>query len=186
MSYGNEGKGFSVMAFVLIVVICIIGGYRGCNIIQYTQDIGGHLKRAADANSVTLASSELKIALEGIDEWELCPEVKKIINPEDLPRNCYTSVLWKTPDEDVAFWRYNLQEAYKDITALSTDADSLTESNALIKLRETLTDNGEKGTTITSPTGISVYPHNAVLGWILGLLTMGFVVAACVARVREW
>ena len=46
-----------------------------------------------------------------------------------------------------------------------------------MKVRESLTDEGEKGTELTVPPGISVYPNNIIYGFLLGLsfvfFTMG-------------
>lgn len=41
---------------------------------------------------------------------------------------------------------------------------TLENTNVLMKLRESLTDNSEKGTQLTIPTGISRYPNNALFG----------------------
>lgn len=166
----NHGSGtFGVLLLIGIIGLAIYGGIFVVNKITFSRDVGGHLKRAADANSITLASSELKIALGGIDARGYCPEVKRVTTPEELPQDCYTSAIYNTPDEDVAFWRYNIQTAYKELQALPADTDTLTKTNALMKLRETLVDHGEAGTKITLPDGISRYPHNLGLGLLFTL-----------------
>jgi hypothetical protein len=70
----------------------------------------------------------------------------------------YTSVLWKTPDEDIDFWYRNLKASQRELENLKSES-ALEKTNVLIKLRETLLDTGEK-TKVTVPNGLSVYPNN--------------------------
>lgn len=126
------------------------GGTRIVLNIQCKQDITGHLKRAADANQPALAVEELETAVEGMDAWGLCNEGGD---------NCYTSIIYRTPDEDVAFWRGNVAQTVDDLKALPEDADHLEVSNTLMKVRETLMDHGQN-LNVTYPLGISVYPNN--------------------------
>ncbi len=114
--------------------------------VTFDQDIGGHLKRAADANTVELARQELDIALKNMES-----------------RGCtegYTSIVYRTPDEDVGFWYENITSSYLALGNLPPDTDALTISNELMKLRETLLDHKESGEKVTAPEGISIYPHN--------------------------
>jgi hypothetical protein len=66
---------------------------------------------------------------------------------------------------------------YKNIKACqfeleaNKNASSLEKSNVLMKVRESLTDNGEKGTELTIPAGISRYPDNLMWG-ILRLVSL--------------
>lgn len=145
---------------------------RSVAAVRFEQDIGGHLKRAADANNLTLAASELDDALYNMDAWHLCTAPG------------YTSLLWRTPDEDVGFWCANIASTLDDATVASLDGvDYMTESNMLIKVRETLLDHGESGDQVTAPKGISVYPNNSAFAW-WGFLSFVGVVAAS-ARVRK-
>lgn len=187
MSYGRSSDSglLSTVTILALIASVLYGGIYAYTGITFGQDVKGHLKRAADANSVTLAASELKIALDGIDQRGYCPEAKKATKPEELPQDCYTSMLYNTPDEDVAFWMYNLRGSYTDLMALPADADGMTKSNALIKLRETLLDQGEKGTVITAPKGVARYPHNWLFG-LLGLLSIGtFCLCLIVIKLRN-
>jgi len=120
--------------------------------IRFDQDCEGYLKRAADANTVELAKKQLDIALNYIEN-------------EGLTNN-YTSVLWKTPDEDISFWYTNLIAARIDLESITEDSTGLERSNMLMKLRETLLDQGESSMHVTHPSGISLYPHNGMLGTI--------------------
>jgi VIT1/CCC1 family predicted Fe2+/Mn2+ transporter len=57
-----------------------------------------------------------------------------------------------------------------------------------MKVRESLTDNGESGTVLTIPEGISRYPHNWIYGifnlvsFILGVIFLLYVFAAIEER----
>lgn len=150
-----------ILAAIGILVVVIVKN------VQFNQNCGGYLKRAADANSVELAKQELQKALKYMEDNELT--------------SGYTSVLWRTPDEDIAFWYNNIKTSYEELCALPETASGLEKSNMLMKLRETLTDEGEKGTTLTKPDGISRYPHNTfwalantiqVILWIVGLFIL--------------
>ena len=161
---GNSGIVFMV-GILVIVGTLLWGGLRVINSIQFTQGCKGHLKRAADANTVQLAKEELAIALNYIEAHELT--------------SGYTSVLYRTPDEDVEFWYRNLSSALAELSAMKPDATMLEKSNMLMKLRETLLDDGEKGTKVTRPRGISIYPNNVAycfFGWLTaGLLCIALV-----------
>ena len=52
---------------------------------------------------------------------------------------------------------------------VSPNASQLEKSNVLMKLRETLIDNGENGDNLTVPDGLSRYPNNLMWGTILML-----------------
>jgi hypothetical protein len=109
--------------------------------------VDGYLKRAADSNTVDLAKSNLTVALTNIESnsWT----------------SGYTSVIYRTPDEDIGFWYTNLKDSLGELNKLSPEASQLEKTNVLMKLRETLLDKGSSGENITSPDGISVYPYNA-------------------------
>lgn len=151
------------MKFLLAVILCIPGFLYGCSRfvldVSFDRNCGGHLKRAADANSVELAREELLIALQYMQE-------------EDLTEG-YTSVLYRTPDEDVGFWYKNVRTSYEELRDLPDTVTPLERSNMLMKLRETLLD---EGASITVPSGIAVFPNNlafalmAILCSILALI----------------
>ena len=128
----------------------------GCVIvkkIEFTQNCEGYLKRAADANTIELALENLNIAIDYIEKNNLT--------------NGYTSVLWKTPDEDLGFWYQNIKQCQKELTEIAPDAPIMDKTNMLMKLRESLTDDGEKGVVVTVPDGISRYPNNCIWGILI-------------------
>jgi hypothetical protein len=150
---------------ILILISWIVPTILIVKSIQFDQNCGGYLKNAADANSVELASERIGKAVEYIEANGLTEG--------------YTSVLWRTEDENVSYWYSNIKACQKELDSCQ-DATQLEKSNVLMKVRESLTDNGGKGTDLTLPEGISKYPHNTLwavlftvnllikmIGWIL-------------------
>ena len=137
--------------------------------IQYEREIGGHLKLASDANSTELAERKIKLAIEGMERWGLC---------NGGGENCFTSVIYRTPEDDVGYWRENIEGTLEDLHSMSAEerADNLIESNQLIKVRETLLDSGEGGDHVTDPPGISRYPYNVRMAWWLWISLIGTIV----------
>lgn len=126
--------------------------------IEFNQNCKGLLKQAADANTVELALERLDKALCYIEKkgWT----------------DGYTSVLYKTEDENVGFWYANLKASRQELVN-AQESSQLEQTNVLMKLRETLSDNGENGTYVTYPAGLWKYPHNALYGiiaWIVNIL----------------
>ena len=150
-----------VLGCVCLGLLLIFGVTRIIIGIQYDREVSGHLKRAADANQIALAITEVEDALKGMDERGLdCGKAKE----------CYTSVLYTTPDEDIGFWRTNIKQTLGDLEAVPADANHLVVSNTLMKVRETLLDSGEAGDHVTDPDGVSLYPSNKPFFWF-GWLT---------------
>lgn len=145
---------------VLLMVLSLsILGYRVYKGVVLKQNVTGHLKRAGDANTLDLAQEELNYVINYLQKNHLTEG--------------YTSVLWKTPDEDVSFWYRNLVASKKELDNYTGDS-SLEKTNLLMKLRETLVDEGEK-TKVTIPPGLSVFPNNKLwAALILFALLIGF------------
>ena len=142
---------FIVLFLVWFIMRCVFG-------IQLQIAVTGHLKRAADANTISLAQKELTTALQEIERRGL--------------KTGYTSIFFQTPDEDIEFWYNNLSSASKELEILSPDASQLEKSNILMKLRETLLDKGENGAQhVTCPDGLSIYPRNVFFA-IWGLISL--------------
>ena len=129
--------------------------------VQFKQNCTGYLQQAADANTVELAMDRLDKAIETVEKnnWT----------------EGYTSVLWKTEDENIGFWYTNLKVSRGELEN-ALDATQMEQTNVLMKLRETLLDVGEKGTKITYPEGLYVYPYNlefGILAWAINILMFG-------------
>jgi hypothetical protein len=153
-----------IVSSVLILIHAIVLSLFS---IGYEQEVGGYLKQAADSNSTALAEAKLQQAIEGMNARGLCNE------GED---NCYTSVIYRTPQDDVNYWRTNIESTLEDLQSMTEEErnNNLIESNQLIKVRETLLDNSDRGDVVTDPPGISRYPHNKFLAGIWFLLSCYF------------
>ena len=103
----------------------------------------GYLKRAANANTITLANEELSKAITYLEANNLTTG--------------YTSILWETPDEDIDFWYRNLKASQSELQNLEPES-ALEKTNVLLKLNETLT--GSNGSRVIRPEGLAVYPNN--------------------------
>ena len=144
-----------------VILFLIWTGLRIYLAITFDIDVGDRIKRASDANQPELAMKEMDDLLQNIEDREIC---------NDFPRDdCYTSILYNTPDEDISFWRQNLRQAREDLFVLQErikngdvppGEEHLVISNSLMKLRESLVDYGGEHPDPTVPDGISVYPHN--------------------------
>lgn len=142
----------SIIVFMLVLISPILTTIKS---IQFDQKCGGYLKQAADANSVELAERQLNLAIDYIEQHELT--------------SGYTSVLWNTEDENIEYWYNNLKQCQKELAA-TKDNSTLENTNVLMKLRESLTDVDQNGTTLTIPYGISRYPNNLLYG-ILNIIS---------------
>lgn len=149
------------IAFLLTILCLSIVGVRIEKSVSLDQNCTGYLKRAADANTVETAKEQLQKSIKYLEENNLT--------------SGYTSVLWKTPDEDIEFWYKNLKASESELLKVDSSTSSLEKTNLLMKLRETLLDNGEKGDNLTVPDGLSRYPSNAIWG-VLSILSIVLVI----------
>lgn len=152
--------------FILIFVLWLCG--RMYTSIMFGIDCEGYLKRAADANTIELASAQLDIALKYLEKNQLT--------------NGYTSILYKTPDEDIGFWYNNLKSSYQELQKVTDQTSQLEKTNILMKLRETLLDNNQNGTSITYPDGISRAPNNTAWAFF-GILSGIILIVGCLLLV---
>ncbi|MBU1706175.1 hypothetical protein KKG19_05640 [Patescibacteria group bacterium] len=153
-----------VLGVMLLFPVLLWAGLRIYNSIVYGIDCGGHIKRAANANTIALATQEMKTVITYLEAKEMTKG--------------YTSVLYRTPDEDIGFWYQNLKASLGELEKTTPQTTQLERSNVLIKLRETLLDHGQS-VSVTQPSGISIYPNNVAYAWFgwLGLVaTIGGVV----------
>lgn len=141
---------FCIVLFLVSLIVPTVSVVKG---IRFDQQCGGFLKQAADASSVELAERQLTVAIDYIEENQLT--------------SGYTSILYKTEDDNIGFWYENLKVCQKELAATKGNS-TLENTNVLMKLRESLTDHSEKGIRLTIPEGISRYPHN--LGFMVANL----------------
>jgi len=143
---------------VLLVVSLIIPTVLIVKSIKFDQQCGGYLKQAADANTPELALERINVAISYIEKNHLTEG--------------YTSLMWKTEDENIGFW-YNNIVACRDELQSCLESSQLEKTNVLMKVRESLTDNGDSGVNLTIPDGISKYPNNWL--WAI-LLTISMII----------
>jgi len=160
------------MKKIICILACISfalwAALRIGNGVDFEQKCGGYLKLAGDANTIELAERYLAIAVKHCED-------------QDLTKG-YTSVFYKTPDENIAFWYINLKASLDDLRSTPADAPQLVVSNVLMKLRETLLDGGDGKASVTCPDGISIYPNNkAFFAW--GLISL---IVAIIAGIGLW
>jgi len=134
----------NIISILLIALSLTIFGIRISKRIILKQNVTGYLKRAADANTIDLANEELSKVIAYLEANNLT--------------SGYTSILWRTPDEDIGFWYTNLKASQHELQNLQSES-ALEKTNVLIKLRETLVDQGES-TKVTVPDGLAVFPNN--------------------------
>lgn len=156
-------------AFITLLILISLIAPTCCIVksIKFNQQCAGYLKQTADANTPEIALERLNLALDYIEHHNLT--------------SGYTSVLWKTEDENIGFWYSNLKACQSELQNC-LDGTQLEKSNVLMKVRESLTDDGEKGTHLTIPSGISRYPNNAtwgvarLLSYLLLLSAVGYAI----------
>ena len=160
--------------FLLILLGLIFPIKTAIRSIEFTQNCGGYLKQAADANTINIAKNCLTKAILYLEENNLTEG--------------YTSIVYKTPEDDIGFWYNNLSTSLNELLMYSDNLSPLESSNILLKLRETLLDDTQNGTKITIPPGISRYPNNtlyAIMNALSIALLLYFVIKIKMRKVSE-
>lgn len=160
------------LALFLIFLPFVCFTITAVKAVQFQQDCGGYLKQAADANSVELATERLNLAIDYIEKNNLTEG--------------YTSILWKTENDNIEFWYNNLKACQKELEEVK-ESSQLEKTNVLMKVRESLTDDrGKNGTVLNTPCGISRYPHNTAFAIfnIISCLLLCF--GLFILFVEEW
>jgi hypothetical protein len=163
MRNNNLSVALIICAFI-VPIICIVRG------IVFNQNCGGYLEQAANANSVELALERLNVAIEYVEEHNMT--------------DGYTSVLWKTENDNIGYWYRNLKTCQEELENC-LESSQLEKTNVLLKVRESLTDVGEKGTVLNKPNGISRYPNNALFGILNWISLLMFFIGMCIFD-RYW
>lgn len=127
------------IVFGLICILFIV--MRGIFAIQFSQNCGGYLKQAARSTSI----ERLEIGVKYIELHNLT--------------SGYTSIFYKTQDEDLGFWYNNLKKSLDELKNTKVSS-TLEQSNLLIKFRETIITHTGEGESLICPDGVSVYPRN--------------------------
>lgn len=140
-----------VLAVVFLLLGLIVPTILTVKQVKFNQGCEGYLKQAADASTPDLALERINRAINYIESNGLTEG--------------YTSVFWKTEDENIEFWYKNILACREELE-LVLESSQLEKTNVLMKVRESLTDNGEH-IVITIPEGIHKYPHNGLWGFLL-------------------
>lgn len=156
--------------FIILCVICtiipiIVYGAAIVKTVQMDANCISYFTMAADANSVKLAEKHLTTGIKYLEENNLTEGNTKIL-------------IYK-PTTDLGLWYENLKSAQTQLKELSANEDltELEESNALMKLRETLLNSDGY---VTYPSMISFYPSHIGWYWTLLLIWLLWIAAfAC-------
>ena len=149
-------KPFLIFICVICIIIPLITYSIGIskNITMSTNCID-FFELAADANSVELAEKHLTKGIEYLESHNLTSGFTKFI-------------VYK-PTNDIGIWYENLKSAQAQLQELKQKEDltELEESNALMKLRETLLNSDG---AVSHPQYISFYPNSTLWAWSLMLV----------------
>lgn len=139
------------IAIIIMIIPVVVYGIAIFNAIQMDANCISYFSMAADANSVDLAEKHLTTGIEYLEKHNLT--------------SGHTNFIIYKPTNDIGFWYDNLKSAQAQLQQLKAKEDltELEESNALMKLRETLLDEG----SVTHPSMISFYPNH--IGWIIAM-----------------
>jgi len=141
-----------ILPIIFTCVFIVWAAIRTVAEIQFSLGCGQYLQRAATANSITLASSNLDTAIRYLDKNNLT--------------DGQVSIFLKQPKNDISYWYANLKSAQDELANMKPDAAQLEVSNELMKIKETLVTATSDGETLICPEGIEIYPYNAVLFWL--------------------
>lgn len=153
------------LCVVCIIVPFIVYGVAIAKDIRMDSNCISYFTMAADANSVSIAEKHLTSGIKYLEDNNLT--------------NGNTKLLVYKPIHDIGLWYENLKSAQTQLQELNAKEDltELEESNALMKLRETLLDSDGY---VTNPQMIAYYPNHVgwlwamILIWLLWVAAFGF------------
>ena len=153
---------FVSLCIICIIVPIVVYGVAIVKAVQMDANCISYFEMAADANSVELAEKHLTSGIEYLEKNNLTEGS--------------TEILIYEPTDDLGFWYENLKSAQTQLQELNSKEEltELEESNALMKLRETLLDSNG---SVTHPPMISFYPSNVGWFWTMILIWILWAVA---------
>lgn len=153
---------FIFLCIICILIPCIVYGVAIAKILQMDANCISYFEMSADANSVELAKKHLTLGIKYLEENNLTEGNTKII--------------FYKPTKDLGLWYENLKSAQNQLQELISkdELTELEESNALMKLRETLLNSSG---SVTHPTMISFYPSHVGWFWAMLLIWLLWLVA---------
>ncbi len=139
-----------VLTVVILLVCAVVWGY------QADKNCLGYLKLAGDAPTI-----------------EKCYEfLDRAIGYAELQgwTSGTTAIIFTTPDCDMGIWYGQLIGARETLNEMmNRQTTQLERDNALMKVREVVLDDGEKGTAVTHPGNISLWPSARMFFFLLVL-----------------
>ena len=159
----NRKKHLSILCIICIMIPTIVYGVAIGKTLLMDANCISYFKMASDANSVELAAKHISSGI-------------KYLEDNDLTEGS-THIFIYNPRNDLGLWYENLKSAQVQLQELNTKEDltELEESNALMKLRETLLDSSGG---VTHPDMITFYPNQFSwslwlwLSWILYIVAI--------------
>ncbi|NTU69860.1 hypothetical protein HGB13_03520 [bacterium] len=141
------------ISLIMVSVISVIFWY------VFSNNCKDYLKLAGDAPNIERADQFLGQALSYIEKESLT--------------NGNSAFFFHTPTNDIGIWYEQIKgakETTADIIKKSKDnpatVSQLERDNALMKIREVVIDNSQKGTSVTVPAHITWFPYQlAMLFW---------------------
>jgi hypothetical protein len=151
-----------VLCVILIAVIASMGCVNG---LTFKAKITDNLKLAGDAPSIERADAFLVTALNAIEARGL--------------NSGNAALIFQMPSSDMGIWYQQIKGARLTTSTLISKKTSgqvvtqLEQDNALMKIRETVLDQGKEGVSVTGPDNAWIYP----LQWMFYMLI--WVLAIC-------
>lgn len=144
---------YIIMAVIFFIIPACPWVYTIASGIRFDSACGDYLRLAANANSIDLAERYLSEALEYIEEHDLT--------------HGYTKTITYYPKNDIGIWYDNIKTAHEQLVEMQgKDYTELEQSNMLMKLRESLTDDD----SLCCPQGIALGDSFTVIFWLNVLL----------------
>lgn len=150
------------------IVGAIICGLVLVSWLKLKNNCTGRLERAANASTVELAQVELSSALGYIETHGL--------------NKGSTAILFDTPDADLEYWYKNIKSSKDELDKVTPETSALERTNILMKLRETLTDDGKNGRYLVKPPYLLWHPYQRIIVPIIWLIVFGFIALAVWAK----
>ena len=162
-------KILTILCVICIIVPMIVYGVAIFKTIRMNVNCINYFEMAADANNVEIAEKHLTTGINYL-------ETNNITQGS-------TGIIFHKPTNNIGFWYENLKSAQEQLIEMNQKEDltELEESNALMKLRETLLDSEGR---VTHPSMISFVPGHIswfwwmIFIWLLWILAIPFGVIA--------
>lgn len=151
---------FIFLCIICILIPCFVYGGAIIKTIQMDANCISYFELAADANNVELAEKHLTAGI-------------KYLETNNITSGS-TKILINNPKNDIGIWYENLKAAQTQLQEMNKreELTELEESNALMKLRETLLSSAGN---VTHPSMISFYPSHISWFWSMALIWLFWV-----------